>query len=417
MSWRILLLIGNEFYGRVVKYRLETQTDAQVIWYKSYTKFRDAGHDYSNINLGIVDYGMPDADEGEVLNFCYKKKIPIIVLANEITHDVQEKIWNLKAIDYILSGSSHSVDTIIDTTKRFINNSSTGILLVDNSNESRKHLKKCLSQHRYKIYEAVNGEMARELINNNLEKIQMVITDYLLTDMTGLELTENLRKSYHIDKLAIIGISDRGNHALKIQFIKSGANDFLTKPFISELLYCRIIQNLKIIEYFKQIKELAVIDQLTCLNNRHYLKETGQFLFENAKRHNLSIVAAMIDLDDFKKVNDNFGHAAGDFVLQKIAAILKNSIRKSDVAVRFGGEEFLIIANNLSAEIAESYFDKLRKKVAESPIDIGSKKIYVTISVGVCIENRENLEDIINIADKNLYIAKSKGKNRVYVNG
>ncbi len=413
MDVRILLLENSDFFGRAIKYRIETQLGFQVIWYKSLKKFKESGHDYSKIDLGVVDYKLPDSNEGEILNFCHDKEIPIVLLANEITHDIQEKIWTLKVIDYILTGKNYSIDSIIDVTKRYFNNPFIGILIVDNSAESRKHLNQLLSMHRYKIYEAKTGREALDILSDNYDKIQMVITDYIIEDIDGIKLIEKIRKSYPIDRLAIIGISAQGNHTLKIQFIKSGANDFLTKPFISELLYCRITQNLKFVEYFKQIKDLAVIDELTQLNNRHFLKETGVFFFENAKRHNLSLVTAMIDIDDFKNVNDTYGHDAGDLVLKEVSGLLKTYVRKSDLVIRFGGEEFLIIGNNLAPDNAKTYFDKLRELVGNKKINLGRDKISVTISIGVCISDKDSLDEIIVSADKKLYIAKSLGKNRV----
>ncbi|QEN03705.1 diguanylate cyclase [Thiospirochaeta perfilievii] len=413
MDKRILLLEKNDLFGRAIKYKIESQDEYQVIWYKTYDKFIEAGHDYRKIQLGIIDYNIPDSNDGKILEYFHEIKIPLVLLSEKITHDIQEKIWSLKVIDYILTGNNNSLDSIVDVTNRFFNNPNIGILAVDNSKESRRHLKKLLKLHRYTIYEASTGGEALEILNDNFDKIQMVITDYMVDDIDGLQLTEIIRERYPMDRLAIIGISDRGNHTLKIQFIKNGANDFLSKPFISELLYCRITQNLKVIEYFKQIKELAVIDQLTKLNNRHFLKETGSYLFENARRHDLSLVTAMIDIDDFKYINDTYGHDAGDIVLKEVSLELKSSVRKSDLVIRFGGEEFLIIGNNLDPNRAKEFFEHILKKISERKIYIGKQRITVTVSIGVCTKMKDSLEEIIVSADKKLYIAKSKGKERV----
>lgn len=413
MDNRILLLESSDFFGRAIKYRLETKLGYQVLWYKTLNKFINPPHDMSKITLAIIDYTLTDSSDGEILNLCHENNIPIILLSDEITHHIQEKIWNLKVIDYVLKGTNHSLDSVVDVTSRYFNNSSIGILVVDDSIESRNHLKKLLKMHRYTVYEASSSEEALDVLNDNYNKIQLVITDHNMPELDGLSLTSQIRKSYPVDRLSIIGISSQGNHTLKIQFIKSGANDFLGKPFISELLYCRITQTLKVVEYFQKIKDLAIIDQLTKLNNRHFLKETGSLFFENARRHKLSLVAAMIDIDDFKKVNDTYGHDAGDVVLKEISTVLKDYVRKSDLVIRYGGEEFLILGNNLDPNHADKFFNTLRTTISRKQIEIGSDTISVTVSIGLCTLIDDTLEQSINKADIKLYEAKTTGKNKV----
>ncbi len=415
MDERILLLESNFFLGRSIKYGIETKLGFQVLWYKSYEQFISTNHDFNKIDLAIIDYDISRNDENKVLDYCHSENVPIVLLADTITHDIQEKIWTLKIVDYILKGNNYSLETVFDITKRFFNNPEIGVLVVDNSLESRDHLRSLLSLHRYKIFETDNSYNAIEIINDNFNTISVVLIDYDLKDKNGLELTAEIRKQYPVDRLAIIGISAQGNHTLKISFIKNGANDFLSKPFISELLYCRITQNIKIIEYFREIKQLAVIDQLTTLNNRHFLKEIGGYFFENAKRHKLSIVAAMIDIDDFKLVNDTYGHDAGDTVLKEISMELKHFMRKSDIVIRFGGEEFLILANNLDTKIAMDFFNNLRVLIEHREIELSDKKINVTVSIGISYRQSDTLEELIINSDKKLYEAKATGKNRVCI--
>lgn len=409
---KILLLENSNFFGRAIKQQLETHLGLQVIWYRTYTELRELKIDLSKIELSLIDYDLPDSKNGETLNICSQNNIPIILLTTEINHNIQEKIWSYKVIDYILKGTSHSIESIIDIINRFFTNHNKEILVVDNSEESRNHLKSILHIHRYSIIEAESEEEALNILDKN-SNIHMVVTDYQPPSLDGLSLTNKIRKKFPVDRLAIIGISAQGNHSLKIQFIKNGANDFINKPFVSELLFCRVIQNLKIVEYFHELKDMALFDQLTQLNNRHYLRETGNVFFENSKRNGCFLIAAMIDIDDFKKINDNFGHETGDIVLKHIATILKNSVRKSDIICRYGGEEFIVIANNLNPKNALTFFDNLRLKIKENSIIIKSKKINLTVSIGVCLEKLGSLDEMINNADVKMYQAKTSGKDKV----
>lgn len=414
MDKRILLIESSNFFGRAVKHKIETMLDSKVIWFEDNNKFNSANIDIKKIDIAIINYNIPESDNTEIINLCFSNSISTLILTQEITNDIQEKIWSFKILDYILKGSSNSVDNIIDTLRRFFNNPTTGILIVDNSIESRNHLKGLLDKHKYLVFEAQSGEEALELLKVN-PSISLVITDHLTPNLDGLRLTSEIRKTYPLDRLAIIGISAQGNHSLKIQFIKNGANDFLNKPFISELLFCRLTQNLKIVEYFHKLKDLALLDQLTKLNNRHYLRETGQLMFENAKRNGGLFAIAMLDIDDFKVVNDTHGHDAGDLVLKNVAKILKQTIRKSDMAIRYGGEEFVIVANNFNPKNALTFFNKLRIKINNSRINVEGEELQISVSIGICIERMDRLEDMINCADARMYDAKKSGKNRVCV--
>lgn len=414
MNKRVLLIESSSFFGRAIKHKIETQLESQVIWFEDQTSFTKENIDINKIDIALINHNTPEFENSDIIETCFNKDIPTVILTKEITNEIQEKIWSLKILDYILKGTNHSVDNIIDTLSRFFNNCSTGILLVDNSLESRNHLRGLLEKHRYKVYESSSGEEALTLLQEK-DSIKLVITDHLTPNLDGLRLTCEIRRLYPLDRVAIIGVSAQGNHSLKIQFIKNGANDFLNKPFISELFFCRVIQNLKIVDYFHQLKNLALLDQLTKLNNRHFLRETGQMLFENSKRNGGFLVIAMIDIDNFKNVNDTYGHDIGDIVLKNVATILKDTIRKSDIAIRYGGEEFVIVANNFNPKNALTFFDRLRNKINCKNIVVEGDTLHVSVSIGICIEKMNRLEDMINRADEKMYEAKRSGKNRVCV--
>lgn len=162
-----------------------------------------------------------------------------------------------------------------------------------------------------------------------------------------------------------------------------------------------------------QIKDMAQRDYLTNLYNRRYLYEMGDMMFQNALRGNMNIIVVMIDIDFFKKINDNYGHGAGDFILKTIADIFKENLRKADIISRYGGEEFCIVMNVKEKRDGVIIMEKIREIVEKQSFIYEGKKIDVTISVGVSLEIEETFEECIKIADKLLYEAKEKGRNRV----
>jgi diguanylate cyclase (GGDEF)-like protein len=162
----------------------------------------------------------------------------------------------------------------------------------------------------------------------------------------------------------------------------------------------------------KELWNLSFHDGLTGLYNRRYAQETGQKLFNRAVRYHEQFHALMIDIDHFKRVNDKVGHAAGDEVLKEIAAILQDCVRASDFVVRYGGEEFVVYLVQADPELVQNIANRIRDQVASH--SFGMVPWQVTISIGVAsTQDKDRLEDLLDRADKYLYISKRSGRNRV----
>jgi diguanylate cyclase (GGDEF)-like protein len=168
--------------------------------------------------------------------------------------------------------------------------------------------------------------------------------------------------------------------------------------------------------------DLALLDSLTGLHNRRYLYEKFEELVNKAIQENVSIACLLIDLDDFKDVNDKYGHLQGDVVLKRTCDIIKDSLKQLDIVVRYGGDEILILLYDVEKENAKKIADKLRKSI-ESKIILkyDEDTVKMTISVGISFAGQEKLTDLnlmdklVSEADKSLYKAKSTGKNRIEI--
>ena len=167
---------------------------------------------------------------------------------------------------------------------------------------------------------------------------------------------------------------------------------------------------LSIQERRELLKDKAYKDLLTGLYRREILNDLIEKEFYRSKRYGYHFSILMIDIDDFKKVNDTYGHLVGDKVLKKVAETTKKTIRKSDVAIRYGGEEFLIILPHTDLEAAKIAAERIRKNIEKLDVD----GVKVTVSVGIADNSLSpKLEDLIRKADQALYIAKRTGKNKV----
>ncbi len=364
--------------------------------------------------LAVLDLTLPDAPKGEVVDLILRHEITAVVLTGTYSDEIRANILSKPILDYVVKENADDIDYIVRLIGRVKSNQETELLIVDDSATYRHLLRKYLDAYKYTVLEARDGHEALEMLQRH-HRVKLVITDYNMPGMDGFSLVTHIRKEYSKDELAIIGLSaqNEASNALSARFLKHGANDFLYKPFSKEEFYCRLNQNVEILELMEEIKEASNRDYLTGLYNRRYLYDVGGKYFENARRNNLQVTVAMLDLDHFKMVNDSFGHEAGDQALKVVAETLRDALRNTDIVARFGGEEFCIIAVNMVQDQAYHSFERVRLLVEEKTIHSGPHRFKITLSAGVTTELTNSLADMIRTADEMLYRAKAEGRNRV----
>jgi len=166
-----------------------------------------------------------------------------------------------------------------------------------------------------------------------------------------------------------------------------------------------------------KLKEISTIDFLTNIPNRRYFFDIGQKKYHLAKRYNDELALVFIDVDFFKKINDTFGHGIGDEVLKLISLTMTNTVRKSDIYARTGGEEFAILLLNTNLDGSKLFSENLRKRIEEMVFEKDEIVINITISIGLTTLNKEDksIYDMFKRADEALYISKEKGRNQVNI--
>ena len=363
----------------------------------------------------ILDLHLPDAQDDTIVDYALAHKIPSIVFTAEFDDEVRERMLEENIVDYVFKESVQDIDYVIRTIHRIYKNQHIKVMVVDDSEILRKFIKRLLKIHRYQVLEASGGQEALALLKKNPD-LKLIITDFQMPEMNGFDLVANIRKEHPSDKLAIIGISGYGSGLLSAKFLKKGANDFICKPFVNEEFHCRINQNIEILEHIAAVREASNKDYLTGLWNRRQFLNLGKNLYENAKRGNLNITLAMIDIDNFKKINDSYGHTVGDAALKQVARLLAANLRDSDIVSRYGGEEFCVMTTNMSKQEAKAGFERIRKTIENSKICTKAGDISLTVSIGVTTRILDTLDTTISLADEFLYQAKQNGRNRVIIN-
>lgn len=410
----ILVVEDSKVFSRILKTSIEVNTEFKVVIAENYAEsielIESGQYDFF---ASLLDLNLPDAPDGEVVDYVLSYNIPAIVFTAKFDDDLRDRILAKGIVDYVLKDSPANIEYIVTLLKQLNRNTHIKVLVVDDSRVARKHIKRLLMIYRFIVIEAENGKQALDIVNENKD-IMLVITDFNMPEMDGFELTEKLRQIYSKQDMVIMGTSTYGNNLLSARFLKTGGSDFINKPFLEEEFFCRINQNMDLLQYIKDLRFIASRDFLTELYNRRHFFDVGEKLFARAYKSKKNSAVALIDIDFFKQVNDTYGHDVGDIVLKKIAALLNSSFRAGDIVARFGGEEFVCLLLNVNGTVAAKIFEELRQKIAQTQIDLSDNiSLKVTISIGVCTTLEENLEKALSKADKMLYQAKANGRNQV----
>ncbi len=365
-------------------------------------------------SLAIIDLVLPDDSKGKVVDYICSKGIPVMVFTGSYKEKVRELMLSKNVIDYFVKENPDIINTIVDGVHRIARNRHTKVLVVEDSATSRLFIREVLERYLFRVFDAADGGSALKILKKHPD-IRVIITDYHMPKIDGFQLTAIVRKTHERNKLAIIGLSADEKEALSIRFLKNGANDFLKKPFLPEELYCRVVQNVELIEQFQELREASNTDFLTGLRNRRFFYLVAEEFHKNALRGHLSYAMAIIDIDDFKRINDTCGHDAGDVVLKKTAALLRKNTRKSDILCRFGGEEFCVLMTNVEKGLLPDILEKIRTLIENTTITARNRRVRLTVSIGATVKLESSLDLMILAADRMLYEAKHQGKNRVVI--
>ncbi|MBT6046326.1 MAG: diguanylate cyclase [Candidatus Scalindua sp.] len=252
------------------------------------------------------------------------------------------------------------------------------------------------------------------------ERFDLIFLDHILNEGTSIEYLREIEKEGI--ETPVIVVTGQGDEMLASKVIQMGAYEYLPKSRINAESLSRIINNT--LERFRlrndvkraqaKMAEMSTVDELTQLHNRRYFIDALEGEFERASRYKSEMALVILDLDNFKKINDTYGHPTGDKVLSCIGRILKQLVRRSDLACRYGGEEFAVVLPNVNKEGIYTAYERFRETVSKQLFEHESKQFHVTVSIGIAFSNdAESSDDLLAHADQALYRAKESGKNRV----
>jgi diguanylate cyclase (GGDEF)-like protein len=290
------------------------------------------------------------------------------------------------------------------------------VLLIEHDQADRLLLRNWLTAERVEVYDAVDiitGLAACSRFQPNLIMVQIRLPTW-----DGYEVIRRLKNDPRTLSIPVILLASCATTAEKARGIDMGAVDFISEPFDSVELLARVHSALRTKAYLDLLEQRAHIDGLTELGNRFALQERLPQEWEACRRRGSPLAILIIDLDHFKRINDHYGHAAGDMVLRRTAATLRAGFRGSDLVARYGGEEFVVLAPDCDLARAAAHAERLRLAIAELPVEFRSASIKVTSSIGIAQSHDSGPSkpfEVLEQADQALYRAKGAGRNAVWI--
>ncbi|MDR6991682.1 diguanylate cyclase [Luteimonas sp. 3794] len=410
---RVLLVENSRAYVQALAEAIEQQLELPVVVASTLAEARALLDRHDDWFLAITGLVLADGDRNTVVDCFLERGLSTVVVTGVYDEDLRARMMRRRVIDFVLKSTPGSLDYIVWLVKRLERNRRISALVVDDSPSARMHTAGLLETFGYRVVQAADGDAALHVLERD-PTIRLAMIDQEMPGMQGVELTRRLRALRARDRVAVIGVSGRDDADLVARFLKSGANDFLRKPYSREEFFCRVSQNVDQLELIGSLQDLATRDFLTGLPNRRHFLEQAERLVPQMRAAQRPLAMAMLDIDHFKRINDSWGHEAGDHALRAVAGALSAHMRREDLVARFGGEEFCLLAPDLDEDALPAYFEALRARIEAMCVQTPVGEVRMTVSIGVrTAAPEDDLHGLLGDADRRLYLAKAGGRNQV----
>ncbi|MGB9880944.1 MAG: GGDEF domain-containing response regulator, partial [Anaerolineae bacterium] len=296
------------------------------------------------------------------------------------------------------------------------------VLVADDDPASRLLLQRVLTRWGYEVVTASDGEEAWQILSAP-DAPDLAVLDWMMPGLDGVEICQRIRAMDSVNPPYVILLTSRGDKHDIATGLEAGASDYVQKPFDPDELRARLLVgrrfaelNAKLLDAQRELERQALTDPLTQVMNRRAILGRLEEELPRAAREHKPLSVAILDIDHFKAINDRYGHAAGDYVLQAFVARVQEAVRPYDALGRIGGEEFLLVLPGVGKSELPSLLERVRTVMKAQPVTIPSgEKISVTVSLGGATAAGESMEDLLRAADDALYRAKNEGRDRVVI--
>lgn len=389
----ILLIDDNKTLSNMMAQLIESELDVKVDVAHSLNEAKMFSSARKYI-LAILDLNLPDAPNGEIVDLI-APKIPSIVLSANIDKEFRKKILSKDIIDYLSKGSMESINYLISTIKRLMSNKKHKVMVVDDSMVFRNAMSRLLKNMFFDVIATAHGEEALAMLKENPD-IKIVLTDYNMPVMDGLELTREIRKSHSKNELSIFVVSANEDDEVSAKFLKNGASDYINKPFSKEQFITRVNNAIESLENIDKLANFSRRDFLSGLYNKRY------FELKISKIYNsLDSCALAIFSFDTKKLSDE--------LIELFSQILTSSVSENDLVARIDESEFALFFKECTKDSVSVVCENILHKMEYHNF------ADISLFIGVASEYEDRYEDLFSKADENLIEAKSSATSKIVI--
>lgn len=443
---KILIIDPSLSYRELVKEILSTE-DVTVVEAKS-----------GEEALAYLKKDIPNAisiahELGDMDSFKFLRKlklkevlsnIPKFLLTSNASQDFKRSAYDAGFTEIFLKSDMQTLKRALRSLMLYATtNISARVLYIEDTQSTADYTSHIMAGAGWEVTHVKSGEAAAEILDKKKRYFDLVVTDLVLEgSISGIGLINLIRQGHEdIRNIPILAVSGWNDLLRQVYVLKHGAGDFIAKPFHETDFLARainLILNKKRLDESKAAQKAlylkANLDVATGLNNRHFIEEFGEKVVQEAISNNQGVSLMILDIDYFKTINDSMGHAAGDLVLKQVSTLVKSMCRSTDIVVRYGGDELVVLMSGCNHDEAFDRAESLRNQVSE----LNPGGIDVTVSIGVASHDQrvamelvallKNLnqmphdevvldyETLFRAADHSLYAAKQAGRNKVCMN-
>lgn len=299
------------------------------------------------------------------------------------------------------------------------------VLVVDDDVADRKIVRRTIAENAYDVNVVEATSVAEGLVELKKHSFDVILLDYKMPNCNGIEMVKTLRAKADLGSVAIVMMSASENDELAVACLEAGAQDFILKSDLQKLNLQRAIVHAqkrfelehKLHQNYLNVKHIAEKDPLTGLSNRHHFNQLMSLIIQEDRAARVDVALILLDLDNFKFVNDSLGHDAGDRLLIEFSTRIKNLLRRHEGFARLGGDEFAIILTGIKTAEQVAQVAQRIHQALQGPIQINDNQLACNASIGAAMFplHAKNKEQLVKFADVAMYAAKRAGKGQIRV--
>ncbi|EAJ9148143.1 diguanylate cyclase [Campylobacter coli] len=412
MDKKILLIDDNKMLGKLLAKKIQSTLNCEVDIVFSLAETKALPDD--EYFLTFADLCLPDAPNGEVVDYVLAKNWPVIVLTASNDKATKDKFMDKDILDYIFKESDTCIDQIIDSIVKLERYAKTKVILALSKLPERNEIKKILTQRKFNVLAAAHGEEAMSYLNDNND-VKLIIADANMPVISGSELLSEVRTRFGDHDLGVIILGDKDD-ALESSLLINGANEYLIKPLNKESFNCRLDRCLNYMANMQFLSIYNNLDPISGVKNSNALLNCIEDYLNEISGKEEEFAFAFLDIDNLRNLNEEYGHEVGDKIVKICADEASNEVKGRDIVGRYSPEKICIVLKNVSQERSIKILSRIRVNIKKAGILVNLDEVFFTASIGVVFaKSGDQFETLINKASEALSQAKANGKDRVEV--